>query len=142
VPLAAATRPPQVYAGRGRVLVMDDETSVRNVASRMLASMGYEVQATDEGAEAIAAYRSAFAAGNAFDAVILDLTIPGGMGGAETLRHLREINPDIRAVVSSGYSNDPVMSNYQEYGFCNVIAKPYRSGDLSRVMREVCGAGD
>ena len=138
-PLAAPT--PAVYAGCGRVLVMDDEPSVRNVASRILAAMGYEVQTAAAGAEAVAAYGKARDEGKPFDAVILDLTIPGGMGGAETLRRLAEIDPAVRAVVSSGYSDDPVMSRYREYGFCNVIAKPYRSGDLSRVMFETCGGG-
>jgi signal transduction histidine kinase/ActR/RegA family two-component response regulator len=131
--------PATVYAGRGLLLVMDDEPAVRSVASRILAAMGYEVHTAADGAEALAAYRDARAGGHAYDAVILDLTIPGGMGGAETLRSLRGIDPTVKAVVSSGYSDDPVMSRYLDYGFCGCIAKPYRSSDLSRVMREVCG---
>jgi PAS domain S-box-containing protein len=137
-----AAAPDAVRAGRGRILIMDDEPSVRSVASRLLEAMEFGVHAVAGGEEALAAYRDARAAGRAFDAVILDLTIPGGLGGAATLQRLRELDPAVRAVVSSGYSDDPVMSRYREYGFCNVLAKPYRSGELSRVMREACGLSD
>ena len=116
--------------GCGRVLLMDDEQMIRDSAGELLACAGYEVETAADGAEALDRYRAAAEAGNPFGAVIMDLTIPGGMGGAETIRHLRELDPDVVAVVSSGYCNDPVMANYREHGFAAVAPKPYRMATL------------
>jgi CheY-like chemotaxis protein len=116
---------------------MDDEPVVRQVVSRILTALGYEVQTAAEGTAAVALYSDGLAGGKPFDAVILDLTVPGGMGGAEAIGRLRSIDPAVKAIVSSGYSSDPVMSNYGDYGFKSVIAKPYQANDLSRVLRQV-----
>ncbi len=128
---------PELKTGRGRVLLMDDEETVRAVASAMLGSLGYEVEAATDGAEAIELFKKKAAEGKPFDLVILDLTVPGGMGGKETLQRLREMAPNIKAVVSSGYSNDPIMSDFEAYGFNGVIAKPYTMESLSQAIHSV-----
>jgi CheY-like chemotaxis protein len=142
LPAAAGAAPPaapptELSSGRGRILLMDDEPVVRQVVSRMLTTLGYEVQTAAEGSSAVALFRDALAGENPFDAVILDLTVPGGMGGAETIGHLRAIDPHVRAIVSSGYSSDPVMGNYRDFGFSDVIAKPFQARGLSLVLRRV-----
>jgi len=121
---------PAIPPGEGRILVMDDEDIVRTVASDMLGSLGYEVVIARDGAEAITLYSRARESGEKFDAVIMDLTVPGGMGGKEAVRKLMEIDPAVKAIVSSGYSNDPVMADYGKYGFAGVIAKPYTMSNL------------
>lgn len=126
--------------GEGRILVMDDEEDLRKTAERMLLKLGYEVACVRDGAEAIDLYQETIGSKNAFDAVIMDLTIPGGMGGKETIKKLLQIDPEAIAIVSSGYSNDPIMSSYEKYGFHGVVIKPYRIEELSWVMREVLSA--
>jgi PAS domain S-box-containing protein len=123
--------------GKGRILVMDDAEVIRDILDQMLSKIGYEVVTTSDGFDTIESYIQAGESGYPFDAVIMDLTVPGGMGGIEAIEKLKAINPDIRAIVSSGYSNDPVMSNFREYGFKGVIAKPYRSQELSAILMEV-----
>jgi PAS domain S-box-containing protein len=126
--------PPAV--GRGRVLVMDDEEPIRQLITRMLEPLGYSVTTTADGVEALRKYEDARVKGDPFSAVILDLTVPGGMGGKETIQRLRALDPAVRAIVSSGYSEDPVMARYREFGFCSVVAKPYRLHELSMALRE------
>jgi len=111
--------------GRGRVLVMDDEQMVRDIAAKIIQSLGYEVAVAPEGREALALWRQAREAGRPFDVMIVDLTVPGGMGGRETIRELLAQDPGAKAIVSSGYHQDPIMARYREYGFRDVIAKPY-----------------
>jgi PAS domain S-box-containing protein len=123
--------------GAGRILVMDDEKYVRDLAAEMLSSIGYKVTTAIDGSEAIEMYREARDSGRPYDAVIMDLTVPGGMGGKEAIQRLVEIDPEVKAIVSSGYSNDPIMAAFREYGFRGVIAKPYKTRELSQVMREV-----
>ncbi|MBT4097008.1 MAG: response regulator [Gemmatimonadetes bacterium] len=123
--------------GAGRVLVVDDEEPIRRLAGEMLLSLGYVADFASEGSEAIEKYRSAFEEGEEFDIVIMDLTIPGGMGGREALRHLLDINADTCAIVSSGYSDDPVMADYAHHGFVDVVAKPYDIVVLSHVLDRV-----
>jgi len=112
---------------------MDDEEYVRNSLLRGLKSLGYEATAASRGEEALDLYAKSVAAGKMFDLVILDLTIPAGMGGLKALEELKKINPFVKAVVSSGYSNDPVMADYAKYGFIDVLAKPYDVKTLSEV---------
>ncbi|HUI67200.1 MAG TPA: response regulator [Nitrospirota bacterium] len=121
----------------GRVLIMDDEEIIRNVVGEMLMHLGYEVGFAEDGAEAIRLYREAMAASRPFHAVIMDLTIPGGMGGKEAIAKLREIDSHVKAIVSSGYSNDPVMANFKEYGFVGVVTKPYKMKDMNETLRRV-----
>jgi CheY-like chemotaxis protein len=121
----------------GKMLVMDDEDAVRRVAGEILSTLGYEVALARDGAEAIRLYQMARDSSRPFDAVLLDLTVPGGMGGAEALERLREIDPWIKAIVSSGYSHDPIMADYATYGFKAVVAKPYTVQDLRSVLRRV-----
>ena len=123
--------------GAGRILIMDDEDLVRAVLSKSLTTLGYDVVCTQEGKEAVSVYEQAQQSGKRFDAVILDLTIPGGMGGQETMMNLREIDPGVKAIVSSGYSGDPVMANFRKYGFSGIVAKPYTLKMLSEIVHAV-----
>lgn len=123
-----------IRRGTGRVLVMDDEELVRNVAREMLEMIGYEVEFARDGLEALEKYRLAKGSGKVFDCVILDLTVPGGMGGRELIKELIKIDSGVKAIVSSGYSNDPIMGNYRDYGFSGVVPKPYKIKELSKVL--------
>ncbi|MGD0584258.1 MAG: nuclear transport factor 2 family protein [Oryzomonas sp.] len=119
----------------GSILVMDDEEMIRELAVGMLEEIGYQVTTCDEGSEAIQLYKTAKGSGTPFSAVIMDLTIPGGMGGKEAAEEILAIDPDACLIVSSGYSNDPIMSDYRTYGFTGAIAKPYRIDELAEVLR-------
>jgi PAS domain S-box-containing protein len=132
---------PAEESRKRRVLVMDDEEMVREVALEFLGSLGYEGEAVASGEEAVVAYRGAKDAGRPYSAIIMDLTIPGGMGGKEAVRRLRDLDPDVRAIVSSGYSNDPVMADPGKFGFRGVIAKPYRMRELAEVVGQVLSDG-
>lgn len=122
---------------RGRVLVMDDEEGIRILAEAMLKDIGYEVQVTRNGDEAILSFRKGREAGRPFDIVILDLRIPGGMGGEETVRKLREIDPGLKAVLSTGAANIPIMTEFRKYGFNGVLPKPYSREDLDETLTGV-----
>lgn len=123
--------------GRGRVLVMDDEEGVREVTGEILRYMGYEVEFAREGIEAIERFKEARETAKPFDAVILDLTVPGGMGGKEVIKKLVEIDPEVKAIVSSGYSNDPIMFEFRQYGFKGALAKPYKIEKLRETVSTV-----
>ncbi len=125
--------------GNERVLVMDDEEAVREVAEGILLSIGCEIALAKDGGEAVEQYLKAQEAGRPFDVVILDLTVPGGMGGMETIRKLIEIDKSVKAVVSTGYSNDPVMAEYGKYGFKGALSKPYKFQEISEVLSSVIG---
>ncbi|MBI5847730.1 MAG: PAS domain S-box protein [Nitrospirae bacterium] len=135
--IAGSPEEKNIAKGSGRILVMDDEKLIRDIAGEMLRSLGYEVELAKDGSEAIELYQRAFEAHTPFDIVIMDLTIPGGMGGKEAIQKLRSIDPNIRAIVSSGYSNDPIMAEHEKYGFRGVIIKPYNLGVFSKSVREV-----
>ncbi len=127
----------EVVGGRGRLLVMDDEELVLGIVKQMLEHLGYQVELAGDGTEAIELYARAMEAGKPYDAVIMDLTVPGGMGGQEAVGRLREMDPGIRAIVSSGYSSDPVLANHDQYGFSGMISKPYSMANLSRTLKKV-----
>lgn len=134
--LAEKAEEEKPFISRGRILVMDDEEIVRMVATEMLSTLGHEVAVARDGAEAIELYIRAKASGLPFDAVIMDLTIPGGMGGKEAIGRLKEIDPAVKVIVSSGYSNDPIMAHHQEYGFVGSVIKPYMVKDLSEALHK------
>lgn len=127
----------EVVHGRGRILLMDDEDSVRKVAERLLKKLGYAPSVVKNGDEAIKSYKEAIDSGSSFDAVILDLTIPGSMGGLKALEELKKLNPDIKALVSSGYSTDPVLADCLKHGFRGVITKPYQIEQFSFVLNSI-----
>ena len=123
--------------GSGRILVMDDEEMIRFLATKMLKHLGYETITAPDGQEALTVYQDALQKGTPFDAVIVDLTVPGGMGGKKTLQHLKEIDPEVKCIVSSGYSDDPIMAEYHRYGFSAVIAKPYTIAHMGETLASV-----
>jgi CheY-like chemotaxis protein len=123
--------------GKGRILVMDDQEGVRVAAKHALSHLGYEPTLAKNGAEAIQLYREAWESGRPFAAVIMDLTVPTGMGGHEALQHMVQINPQVKAIVCSGYAQDPTLSRYRQYGFLGVLSKPYRIEEMGRILQEV-----
>ena len=125
--------------GAGAILIMDDEEPIRKLAAAILQHLGYKAESVKEGAEAIARYQEALAAGQPFRAVLMDLTVPGGMGGLEAAKHLRALDPRAKLIVSSGYSNAPVMADYRQHGFDAVLPKPWTVVELSSVLRQVLG---
>ena len=123
--------------GCGRILVMDDEEMIINMAGRILARLGYETAFARNGSEAVALYEEALKTAHPFDAVVLDLTVRGGMGGEEAMRHLLKIDPQVKVIVSSGYSDSPVMQDYKQYGFSEAAGKPYSLLELSQALDRV-----
>ncbi|MDA8163456.1 MAG: ATP-binding protein [Desulfobacteraceae bacterium] len=127
----------EIRPGKGRVLVMDDEEHVRTIAIKMLARLGFQPEGAKDGSLAIDFYKQAKEKGAPFDAVLMDLTIPGGMGGKETIAELLRYDPGIKAIVSSGYTNDDVLANYKLHGFRGMLPKPYGLTELSKALSEV-----
>ena len=123
--------------GKGRILVMDDEKMIRDLAGEILSHLGYEVQFSKNGTEAIKYYKEALEYGEPFDAVVLDLTVRGGMGGKEAIRELMKIDPDVVAIVSSGYSDNSVMTDFEKHGFSGVVAKPYSVHEVSETLSKL-----
>ncbi len=124
---------------RKRILVMDDEASILELTGRMLRTQGYEVVTTVDGAAAVAEYRVAMEAGRQFDAVILDLTVPSGMGGFDAFKAIQAFDPGVKAIVSSGYSHEPVVLNYRKYGIAGIAPKPYKVKELMAAVAGVVG---
>jgi len=116
---------------------MDDEEMVRDLSIQFLTHLGYDVEAVPDGESAVDSYRLAIRKKRPFKLVIMDLTIPGGMGGKEAIHKLKEIDPHVKAIVSSGYSNDPVLANFRRFGFEAVLAKPYKIETLSSTIADV-----
>jgi two-component system, cell cycle sensor histidine kinase and response regulator CckA len=131
----------EVSVGTGRILLMDDEEMVRQTVGRMLELLGYEVESVHDGAGALRAYEGALESDKPFDVVIMDLTIPGGMGGREAVVRLHEIDPDARVIVSSGYAHDPVISDYEAYGFVGAVSKPVDMDELAETLGALLGEG-
>jgi two-component system cell cycle sensor histidine kinase/response regulator CckA len=136
LPIEAAG-PTTAITGTGRVLIVDDEEAIRALVEFTLGHLGYEVIQAATALEGVNIYREKLEAGERFDAVILDLTLPGGMGGKEALKKLIEIDPTVNAIVSSGYATDATMSRYQDFGFRGVIVKPYEAAELGKIVHEV-----
>lgn len=122
---------------KGRILVMDDEEIIREVVGALLKHLGYSVEYARDGVEALSLYQQSKSSGSPFDTVLMDLTIVDGMGGKETIERLLQIDPEVKAIVSSGYSTDPVMSRFRDYGFVAALDKPYKLNELSAVLDEV-----
>ena len=136
--LSAKAVPPQTVPSRPlKILVMDDDSMVRNLAKSMLDHLGHKVVLTKDGQEAIKAFQEALNNHSFFDLVILDLTIPGGIGGKATVQQILKIDPQTKVVVSSGYSTDPVMARFRDYGFCATLAKPFKLEEFSTVIAQV-----
>jgi len=127
---------PVLQEGKGVILLMDDEATIHEVGGEMLKYLGYDTLHAYDGEEALTLYQSHLNQGKKIDIVIMDLTIPGGMGGAVAVHKLLEIDKNAKVLVSSGYSDDPIIQNYQQEGFANIIAKPYQLFDLSSVIAE------
>jgi len=136
-PDSEENRKPLLPGGTGRILLIDDEPVIRKSAGRVLERLGYQVTLASDGGEGMEFYQKACVEGRRFDAVIVDLTIPGGMGGRETIQRLKAADPHVRVIVSSGYSEDPVMSDPCRYGVRAVIAKPYRIEKLAETVLAV-----
>lgn len=124
-------KPPRI---KKRVLLMDDEEEIRVIVEEVLHYMGYEVEIAKDGKEAIERYQEAKKSQKTFDAVILDLNVQGGMGGREVIQKLFEIDPNVKAIISSGYSNDPIISDFKRYGFLGSLAKPYKIEKLHETL--------
>ena len=122
---------------KSRVLFMDDEAPIRDMARLFMKRVGADCEVAADGAEAVKKYREALGTHAAFDIVVMDLTVPGGMGGREAMERLREIDPQVRAIVSSGYSQDPVLANHSAHGFRGILPKPYSLDQLIKAMQEV-----
>ena len=116
---------------------MDDDKNIRDVAQNILEELGYTVECTANGTDTAELFQKRKEQGTPFAVVVLDVTIPGGIGGKETIEELLKIDPAVKSIVSSGYSNDPIMANFPDYGFQAVLCKPYLPQELSRVLREL-----
>ncbi|MCP5530292.1 MAG: PAS domain-containing protein [Opitutaceae bacterium] len=134
-----ARRAPTLRFGTGRVLFMDDDPKICALTSTMLQSLDYKFDIAHNGEEAIKFYQRYLNIGRPYDAVIMDITVVGGMGGEECFRHLHELDPDVRAIVSSGYDNEDMARRFLDLGFCGYLTKPYRVTDLGKVLRAVLG---
>jgi CheY-like chemotaxis protein len=130
-------KPPADVTGSGRILIMDDEEPVRRVLARALEQFGYEVEQAADGAEAVVKFRAALAAEKRFAAVMLDMTVPGGVGGAETAAELRRIDPSVRTILSSGYAEGGQMADYQKHGFDAVLPKPWTPLQVAEVVAAI-----
>ncbi|MDH3394276.1 MAG: ATP-binding protein, partial [Desulfobulbaceae bacterium] len=131
------TETPALQTGNKKVLIMDDEEMIRDLSKNIFTYLGFEVVLAEDGETAIEKYRQSLDDKNEIDLIIMDLTIPGGMGGKEAVKKILELNPDARVVVSSGYSNDPILAHYQDFGFQAVLVKPYDLKDLTKTVNDL-----
>jgi CheY-like chemotaxis protein len=137
VPLQVAPPSQAIPRGSGAVLVMDDERAIATVTASMLRSLGYQTETVSDGEMAVERYAAALHAGTPYDAVIMDLTVPGGMGGAEALALLRELDPAVCAIVMSGYADTGLLADYQHVGFSGRLAKPFSLRDLATTVHDL-----
>ncbi len=137
VPQAKRNKTEDTKIDSGKILLMDDQESIRVILEKMLKTMNCECECTAEGSQAVRAYVKALESGEPFDMVFMDLTIPGGMGGRETIEELLKVDPNVIAIVASGYSNDPVMAHYKDYGFKGKLEKPFKMEDLRKLLKEL-----
>ncbi len=121
------------------ILLMDDEEIIRDVAQEIFRFLGHSITVTTDGKEALNAYKNAIKQKSPFDLVLLDITIPGGMGGKETISELLKLNPNMKAVVTSGYAQDPIIANFSEYGFCGRLEKPFKIDDIEKLLATLFG---
>jgi two-component system, cell cycle sensor histidine kinase and response regulator CckA len=135
-----ARRAPTLRFGTGRVLFMDDDPNICHLTGTMLESLGYKFDLAKNGDEALQFYKRYLNVGRPYDLVIMDLTIVGGMGGEETFKHLRELDPEVRAIIASGYDDDDMARQLLAMGFCGYLTKPYRVADLGRIVKKVLGS--
>lgn len=122
---------------RKRILIMDDEAYIRELLEDMIGMLGYSTVTTSEGQEAIKVFEQALNSGKRFDAIVMDLTIPCGMGGKEAIEEILKIDPDARSIVASGYSADNIMANYGAFGFTTILQKPFRFDEINKALEEV-----
>jgi CheY-like chemotaxis protein len=126
--------------GEGRILVMDDEEIIRELAEKILTHLGYDFEFAANGSEAVELYRNALEAEIPFDAVVLDLTVRGGMGGKEAIQEILQFDSHVKGIVSSGYSADPGITDFRKYGFKGVVTKPYTLEELNQELTRVLDA--
>ena len=124
-------------AGKGKILLMDDEQIILDVTQEVLKFLKYDVVFARDGLAAIDLYKKEKTSGAPFDIVILDLSVPSGMGGKETIEQLIKFDPAVKAIVSSGYTNDPVVENFSQYGFSGILTKPYKIADLKNILEQL-----
>lgn len=122
--------------GKGKILLMDDEQIILDVTLEVLRYLEYQVMFARDGAAAFSLYKQEKEAGDPFDLVILDLSVPEGLGGKDTITLLKSYDPSVKAIVSTGYSSDTVVQNYQQYGFSGKLSKPYKISDLKEILEQ------
>ena len=121
----------------GKILILEDEPLVFTILSKILKKLGFSVDITENGNETVKKYKEEFDCGNPYSLIIMDLTIIGGMGGEETIREIQKIDPNAKAIVSSGYSNEDILANFEEYGFCDILVKPYSFSEIQNKLAKV-----
>jgi CheY-like chemotaxis protein len=136
-PKQKQNKPSNAPPGRRKILVMDGDDIVREVCGEICQRLGHAVELAEDGSQAIELYRKAWETGHPFDGMIIDLTIPGGIGGKDTIKILRNINPDVKMIVASGYTHDPVMAGINKNGFSSVITKPYKLEELREALMDI-----
>ena len=142
LPEAVEVRPPPAYnyaTQTGRILFMDDDEQIRLITKSMIESLEYKCDLAKDGEEAVQLYKRYLNIGRPYDIVIMDLTIIGGMGGEQTFKVLRDLHPQVRAVIASGYDNDEMRRQFLDMGFHGYLTKPYRVGEVGRIIRKVLG---